>query len=95
MRRQFEKSKFSATRSLELIHTDIRGPIISGSFSGNEYFITFIDDYSRKCWVYFLEKKSEAFEIFKKFKVMVEKTMGKKIRSLRLDRGGEYLSNKF
>jgi hypothetical protein len=45
--------------------------------------------------VYFLEKKSEAFETFKKFKVIVEKMTGKNIWSLRLDRGGEYLSNKF
>jgi transposase InsO family protein len=45
--------------------------------------------------VYFLEKKSEAFETFKKFKVMVEKTTRKNIRSLRSDRSGEYLSNKF
>jgi transposase InsO family protein len=78
-----------------LIHTDICDPITPGSFSRKEYFITFIDDYSRKCWVYFLEKKSEAFETFKKFKVMVEKTTGKNIRSLRSDRGGEYLSNQF
>jgi Integrase core domain len=91
-RRHFEKSKFSITRPLELIHTKVCGPITPGSFSGNEYFITFIDDYLRK---YFLEKKSEAFETFKKFKVMVEKTTGKKIRSLRSDRGGEYLSNQF
>jgi transposase InsO family protein len=78
-----------------LIHTDICGPITSGSYSGNEYFITFIGDYSRKYWMYFLEKKSEAFETFKKFKVMVEKTTGKNIRFLRSDRGGEYLSNEF
>jgi transposase InsO family protein len=45
--------------------------------------------------VYFLEKKSEAFEIFKNFKVMIEKTTGKNIQSLRSDIGGEYLSNKF
>jgi transposase InsO family protein len=94
-RRQFGKFKFSITRSLELVQTDICSPIIPGSFSGKEYFITFIDDYSRKCWVYFFEKKSEAFETFKKFKIMVEKMMGKKIRSLRSNRGGEYLSNQF
>jgi transposase InsO family protein len=94
-RMQFGKSKYSTTRPLELIHIDICGPITPGSYSGKEYFITFIDDYSRKCWVYFLEKKSEAFETFKKFKVMIEKTTAKNIRSLRSDRGGEYLSNEF
>jgi hypothetical protein len=45
--------------------------------------------------VYFLEKKSEVFKTFKKFKVMVEKTAGNNIQSLRSDRGGEYMSNKF
>jgi hypothetical protein len=45
--------------------------------------------------VYLLEKKSKAFETFKKFKTMVEKITGKNIRSLRSDKGGEYLSNKF
>jgi transposase InsO family protein len=45
--------------------------------------------------VYFLKKKSEAFETFKKFKVMVEKTTGKNIRSLKSNRDGEYLSNQF
>jgi transposase InsO family protein len=94
-RRQFEKSKFSATRPLELIYTDICGLITIGLFSEKEYFITFINDYSRKCWVYFLEKKIEAFETFKKFKVMVEKITKKNIRSLRSDRGGEYMSNQF
>jgi transposase InsO family protein len=68
-----------------LIHTDICGPIIPCSYSGKEYFITFIDDYSRKCWVYFLEKKFETFE----------KTTGKNIRFLRSERGGKYLSNEF
>jgi transposase InsO family protein len=81
--------------TIELIHTNICGPIISNSFSGNEYFFTFIDDYSRKCWVYFLKKKSKLFEPFKKFKVMVEKMMEKNIRSLRSDRDSEYMSNEF
>jgi transposase InsO family protein len=78
-----------------LIHIDICGPITIGSFNGKEYLITFIDDYSRKCLVYFFEKKSKVFETFKKFKVMVEKTTGNNIRSLRSNRGGEYMSNQF
>jgi hypothetical protein len=74
--RSFGKSQYQAKRPLKLIHTDICGPITPGSFSGKSYFITFIDDFSKKCWVYFLKEKSEAFEIFKKFKVMVEKLTG-------------------
>jgi transposase InsO family protein len=95
MRRSFGKSQYQAKRPLEFIHTDICGPITSGSFSGERYFITFIDDFSRKCWVYFLKVKSEAFEIFKKFKIVVEKSTGYYVRALRSDRGGEYLSNEF
>jgi transposase InsO family protein len=78
-----------------LIHTDICGPITPGSFSGKRYFITFIDDFSKKCWVYFLKEKCETFEIFKKFKVMVQKSRGHYVRALIIDRGGEYLSNEF
>jgi hypothetical protein len=48
-RRQFGKSKFLTTRLLELIHSDICVPITPDSFSGKKYFITFIDDYSKKC----------------------------------------------
>jgi transposase InsO family protein len=82
-------------RPLELIYTDICGPITPASFGGQRYFIIFIDDYSEKCWVYFLKEKSETFETFKRFKVMVEKNIGTYIKFLRSDRGGEYLSNNF
>jgi transposase InsO family protein len=94
-RDSFGKAKFRAKKPLELIHTDICGPITPISFGGRRYFITFIDDHSRKCSVYFLKEKSEAFEIFKRFKVMVKKNTGSYIKSLRSDRGGEYLSTIF
>ena len=59
------------------------------------YFITFIDDFSRKTWVYFLMEKLEAFSIFKSYKARVEKETGTYIRSLRTDRGGEFTSQEF
>lgn len=62
---------------------------------GNRYFISFIDDYSRKNWVYFLKEKSEAFHAFKEFKAEVEQYSGVSIKTLRTDRGSEYLSNEF
>ena len=68
-----KKAQYSAKKPLKLIHIDICGPITPKSFSGKRYFITFIDDFSQKTWVYFLKEKSEAFEVLKKFKVMVEK----------------------
>jgi Integrase core domain/GAG-pre-integrase domain len=94
-RDSFGNAKFRAKKPLELIHIDICEPITPASFGGRRYFITFIDDYSRKCWVYFLKKKSVAFETFKKFKIMIEKNIGTCIKSLRSDRGDEYLSNNF
>ena len=65
------------------------------SFNGYSYCITFIDDYSRKTWIYFLKAKSEVFERFREFKTLVENQIGKKIRVLRIDNGGEYTSNEF
>ena len=80
---------------LEIVHSDICGPITPVSFGKKRYFITFIDDYSRKTWVYFLEEKSEALAAFQKFKALVEKESGHYIKILRTDRGGEYSSGKF
>ena len=61
----FLKSETKAKGTLELIHSDVSGPIPSIFLSGYEYFVTFIDDYSRNTWIYFLNTKSEVFEKFK------------------------------
>ena len=54
----FEAGKaWRATKPLELIHTDVCGPMKTSTISGNRYFLTFIDDYSRMCWVYFMRYK--------------------------------------
>jgi hypothetical protein len=75
---------------LELVHTDLCGPMQIKSLGGSYYFLTFIDDYNRKTWVYFLAKKYETFDKFREFKAMVEKQSGHQIKVLRSDRGGEY-----
>ena len=62
---------------------------------GFVYFITFIDDYSRYGYLYLMRYKFEAFEKFKEFRNEVEKQLGRSIKSLRSDRGGEYLSQAF
>ena len=51
-----------STKKLKLVHTDICGPMQTKSFGGSRYFITFADDYSRCCKVYFMKEKSEALE---------------------------------
>ena len=80
---------------LQLIHTDICGPMQTQSFGGSRYFITFTDDYSCYCRTYFLRRKSDAFEKFKEFKASAETESGVKIKSPIADRGGEYLSDDF
>ncbi|KAI3768676.1 hypothetical protein L2E82_19506 [Cichorium intybus] len=88
-------SSWRAEEILELVHSDICGPINPISNTGKKYFLSFIDDYSRKGWVYLLTEKSQALESFKDFKDKVEKETGKVVKALRTDRGGEYLSNEF
>ena len=80
---------------LELIHSDLRGPMNIQARGGFEYFITFIDDYSRYGYIYLMRRKSECFEKFKVFKAEIEKYHGKCIKTLRSDRGSEYLLGEF
>ena len=68
---------------------------ITSLTGGYEYFITFIDDYSRYRYIYLMRHKFEAFDKFKEFKAKVESHRGKSIKSLRSDRGGEYLLGEF
>ncbi|KAM1503465.1 hypothetical protein ACFX15_027859 [Malus domestica] len=89
------ESAWRAKFPLELIHTDICGPMQIASNAGNKYFILFTDDCTRMTWVYFLRYKSEALEYFKRFKAMTELQCGYKIKYLRSDRGGEFLSSEF
>ena len=90
-----KKSYWRATCKLQLVHSDICGPVTPESNSGKRYLITFIDDFSRKCWVYFISAKSEAFTMFKKFKSLAEKEVGSLMGCLRTDRGGEFTSKDF
>ena len=95
-RKSFPKESNSrAQKPLELIHTDVCGPFKPNSLGKSNYFLLFIDDFSRKTWVYFLKQKSEVFEAFKKFKAAVEKESGYQIKAMRSDRGGEFTSKEF
>ena len=69
--------------------------IPSISLSGYEYYVTFIDDYSRNTWIYFLNTKSEVFDKFKEFKSLIENHSEKRIKTLRSYNGGEYTSKEF
>ena len=80
------------TEPLDLIHTDICDLKFVQTRGGKKYFITFIDDCTRYCYVYLLRSKDEAVEKFQLYKNEVENQLSKKIKAIRSDRGGEYES---
>jgi hypothetical protein len=80
---------------LELVHTDLHGPLTVTTHSGYKYWITFIDDATRFRAVYLLKAKSEAFEVFKVYKSWAENQLGVKLRALQDDKGSEYMSKAF
>jgi hypothetical protein len=82
-------------KSLELVYSDVCGPFNVKSLGGASYFVTFLDDFSRKCWIYPLASKDQVFETFKKFKTRVENEIEKTIKCLQTDNGGEFCSNEF
>ena len=86
---------FNATRKLEVIHSNVCGPFELKSVGGNRYFVTFIDEFTRKLWIYLLAKKDEVFGVLKKFRLLVQNESGEMISRLRTDGGGEYTSNDF
>jgi len=65
------------------------------SLNGDKYFMLCIDDYSRMKWILFLKHKSEALEKFETFKNLAENQIGRRIKCLRSDRGGEFISDDF
>ena len=84
-----------STCIMDMIHTDIFGPVATPSIGHSKYIVTFIDDYSRFVWVRFLKYKSEVFDVFTELLLLLENSTGHKLKTLRSDQGGEYMSNKF
>lgn len=94
--KRFPKRKGKRAKELlELVHTDLAGPMEVESLGGNRYYLIFVDDYSRKIFSYLLNSKTEVFAKFKEFKSLVENQTGKKIIKLRSDNGTEYTNNEF
>ena len=94
-KRPFKAKGYRATKPLELVHTDVCGPINVQARGGYEYFVTFTDDYARYGYIYLMRQKSETFTKFREYKAEAEKQLGLHIKELRSDRGGEYLSGEF
>ena len=94
-RRAFIAKGYRAKEQLELVHSDLCGPMTIQARGGFEYFIIFIDDYSRYGYIYLIRRKSEAFEKFKEYRAETEKRLNKCLKTLRFDHGGEYLLGEF
>jgi hypothetical protein len=90
----FPSSLWCASRPLELVHTDVH-QVPYPSFSGFCYWVSFIDDYSRYRFILPIKAKSDVFEAFQQFKAYAENQSEQKIKILRDDKGGEYMSNAF
>lgn len=90
-RQPFKSSESSSTEILQLIHSDVIGPMETLSIGGARYVLVFTDDYSRKVSTYFLKTKSEVPDCFIEYKTMMENQTGKKIKCIRFDNGTEYM----
>ena len=78
------------SRPLELIDSDLAGPIATTSLGGAKYFLLFIDDYSPYTTIYTIKNTSAVINCFQKFKVEIEKQYKHRIKRFRSERGGEY-----
>ena len=94
-KKTFPSSESKGKWILEILHFDVCGSMSSSSLSGYVYYVSFIDDFSRKTWIYFLKSENEVFSKFKEFKASVENNTERKIKTLRSDNGGEFTSEEF
>lgn len=88
-------SAYRASKLLELVHTDLCGPVSTPSFAGSLYFMPFVDDFSRMTFVYYLKRKNEALETFQRYLTMAERQTDKQFKQLRTDCAGELTSTDF
>ena len=82
IKKSFPNSDSRAQGILDLVHSDVCGPMSSPSLNGCLYYVIFIDDYSRKCWIYFIKAKTETFDKFKEYKAFIESRQGNTSESL-------------
>ncbi|UYV63174.1 K02A2.6-like, partial [Cordylochernes scorpioides] len=89
-RKSFGNERSRATRPLEIVHTDLCGPIEPLTHDNKKYIMTFLDDYTHFCYVYLLSNKYEAKEYIKEYVNEVERFLNAKVSKLRCDNGSEY-----
>jgi hypothetical protein len=90
MKHSFPNSYSKSKSVLDIVHSNVCGPMLETSLRGYVYYVSFIDDYSCKTWIYLLKEKNEVFGKFKEFKALVENLTERKIKTLQSDNGGEF-----
>ena len=80
-KKTFPSNESKAKGILEIIHSDVCVPMSSSSLRGYAYYVSFIDNFSRKTWVYFMKNKDEVFNKFKEFKALIENHTENKIKT--------------
>jgi hypothetical protein len=91
----FHEKENHASVILERVHTDVCGTFSVVSTTKHKYYVIFVDDFSHKCWILFMQKKDQPFSNFYEFIKLVEKDSRKQVKALRSDNGGKYISNEF
>ena len=89
------KARERATQLLEVVHTDICGPMQTPSLHGERYFITFTDELSGRVSICLLHSKDGALAAFEAYRARAEKVSAKEIKAMRSDGGGEYINKRF
>ncbi|CAL5338710.1 unnamed protein product [Camellia sinensis] len=92
-RTSFPKSNYKPTKPFTIIHSDVWGPSRIPNRTHTKWFVTFIDDHTRICWVYLLKDKSEVRSVFINFYAMIQTQFHTKIQILRTDNGTEYFNH--
>ena len=92
IRSNFLAKPYIASQPFALIHSNIWGPSRVQHLIGKKWFITFIDDHTRVCWVYLLKEKSEAVKTFKDFHSMIQNQYNTNIQIFHTDNGKEYFN---
>jgi hypothetical protein len=87
-------SRISASKLLEIVHSDLRRSL-SRTRSEHAYYIIFRDDWSDVIWIHLLRNKNQAFEAFKAFQANTERFNDVKIIILRKNNASEYIDQKF
>ncbi|WVZ23807.1 hypothetical protein V8G54_002351 [Vigna mungo] len=91
----FGKGKHSTERPFEYVHADLWGPARTLTHGGGAYFLSIIDDFSRRVWIYVLKNKSKTFQKFKEWHTQIENQLGCRLKCLRTDNGLEFVSEEF